>query len=765
MVQALAVLALIAAPAQAQSVQVNIVCHLARAEACAIKGTLRAAPVGARRRPELKLAEATFERGRTVTLELARGLVWELSVEATGWWSATVPVYLGDTASSAVLDVWPESRLKGKLQVPRGESMPAELTLRFAAPTEPKLKPDRTVALPSAAGKPGGDEVCAVEGGAFSCPLPATRLDLKLRARGFISRFYWARSLPAGGDLDLGDVALEPGASLVGLVTTADGPAKPDTCAVTIAPLTAGGLPLPESPRNAARNEESRPDHRGFFSFNGVAPGIYQLEARASGYAPARLAPIEVQPRTEATVREPIVLERPAELVVQVRPAVDAYGKAWALEVAAMDLARGVIEPLFTTPVDQDGRLRRLAMPVGSYRAVLHDSNGATFMAQVFDLTPTSPPVLLEPKLVPVRGKVLLGDRPLSARLWFGGQTHGVSVPMVTEKDGKFDGVLPSEGKWRVEIETEEPKLHRTLAGVEVRVSPSLGVAEVELRLPGTRIAGVVVDEAGSPVQGATVEAVDAAPTALLRATSDAEGGFEVLGLAVGPARVRAHDVTSQGPRSSVDQMVVLAEKVEATPLRLVLTRTTEVVLHVVAESGEPVSAALVYLLSRPRQSVVPQGSTDSSGTIHLDVPARIPDWDAVVMATGYALQAASLHVTGPTEASVDVVRYGGSLDIDLAAPMVADDPSQPVLVVQWDAVQLYGSLLLGWAQFNGRPADSASTHLSLPSMGSGNYRVCLIPWAALLTGASGAPQGSTPCAEGFLPPLGRLTLALPRQH
>lgn len=751
-----------ATAAAAAPVQVTLRCHEVAPQGCSVAGLLYAVPVGGRERAETTPVEVRLSGPGTVTLPLAAKEVWELSVRAPGWWGRTVPVYVAGAGAEAALDIWPESRLEGTLEVPHGESLPSELSLRFGAPVQPRLRPDGTVVLPGGSPEPSGEVVCAVGDARFSCALPAARLDLKLRARSFISHFYWARSLPARGVLELGPVSLQPGASLIGFVTSAEGPAEPGKCTVTLTPVSAGVPPLAELPRGRARAESTTIDDRGFFAFDGIAPGLYEIEAKAPGFAATRLPPMEVRERTEASLRHAIVLERPAELVVAVRPPRDVYEKPWAVEVQALQSARDEVNPLFTTPVDADGRVRRQGIPVGTYRAVLHDSAGAPFMERVFDLTPTSAPVELEPQLVPVRGRALLGDRPLAAELSFGGHRALVRVPMVSGDDGRFDGVLPRQGQWRVEVEAEQPRLHRTLPSVEVKLSPSLGFADVEVHLPDTRLHGTVVDEAGAPVEGATVQAVDATMTPPSRVPSDAAGEFEFAGVAIGLARVSARDVTPSGPRSSAIQVVAVPEHGEPAPIRLVLVRSTDVVVHVAGEGGEPVPGAMVFLLPRPLQvMIIPQGTTDGSGTARLEAPAASRDWDAVFMATGYALQAAALHVEGPTALTVGMVRYGGALEVDLPAPLVWDDPSGPRLYLQWDAFLLEASLLFSWASTNGEPVDVKSRHFSFPAMGEGNYKVCLLTGAAVLGGPLSAGTRPAPCAAGFLPPLGRLILSI----
>jgi uncharacterized GH25 family protein len=74
---------------------------------------------------------------------------------------------------------------------------------------------------------------------------------------------------------------------------------------------------------------------------------------------------------------------------------------------------------------------------------------------------------------------------------------------MESDDEGRFHGILPREGPWRIEVQAAEPAFS-TWARAEVDAGRA-GKATLDIRLPDTRIFGHVVDEQGKPVARADV--------------------------------------------------------------------------------------------------------------------------------------------------------------------------------------------------------------------------------------------------------------------
>jgi len=130
---------------------------------------------------------------------------------------------------------------------------------------------------------------------------------------------------------------------------------------------------------------------------------------------------------------------------------------------------------------------------------------------------------------VPVEGSVVKGERPFATRLQFlGGGSRSTAIRMVSNEKGKFTGLLPREGTWRVGL----VDLHKVINNVLVKRAEGARTAKAQIEVPDNRVTGEVVDENEEPVDGATVTAVDLASGAPEPATTDAHGAFSLEGLA-----------------------------------------------------------------------------------------------------------------------------------------------------------------------------------------------------------------------------------------
>jgi hypothetical protein len=140
---------------------------------------------------------------------------------------------------------------------------------------------------------------------------------------------------------------------------------------------------------------------------------------------------------------------------------------------------------------------------------------------------------------------------------------------MKSDSEGKFHGVLPSEGPWRVEIEAAQLGFP-TWARVEVRANRS-GLAHLDVDLPATRLFGRVVDSQGKPVAKALVSA--AVESADLVTPSGFDGGFEFRALPEGMVALGAESSSGVSGRT----LVPLAEGCDAGPIELRLQATRKV--------------------------------------------------------------------------------------------------------------------------------------------------------------------------------------------
>lgn len=746
--------------------QVALVLHGAPAEHLVVKGTLHLVPVGGTGFAAAKGVDAPIEGPALAPVQLPGDLVWEVRTEAEGWWSKPVTVFVGATATQARVELWPACTVTGHVKVPERERPPEALTLRFRT-TAPATVREGMLVLAEAEKEPFGDATCPVKAGRFQCLIAAGTLDLRAKAKGFVPHYLWAKKLPERGTLDLGTLALQPGSSVAGFVTTAEGPSDPKVCELSLRPLVAGAPPLAEMDRPSARIVKVGPDARGFFVFDGVAAGMYAIEARQPGFALAERAPVRVEERADTELPATIVLERPVTLTIEVRPATDARGAAWTITLFRPVPGKpNTIDKVFDEPlkVSLQGRVERQGVPPGSYEAVLTDSDGTTFLDEDFEVTPASQTLVLETNLVAVTGHVTLADKPLAADIYFGGR-HGsrTANPMHSDEEGQYSGVVSREGKWTVAVEAANPPVKRQLRNVDVKVSPSLGKAEVDLSLPDNKLTGTVVDEDGKPVGKAhiTLTNLDAADHET--AASGDDGTFELSGLAPGHVAVSAWDDTPDGPRNSEETRLELKETGSAPDIKLVLVREVELEIHLVGEGGEPVAGALVWLWVDSAQDATfgsRSVTSDAAGVVKAHLPARVARVVAVVIPPGYAFRAVDVAVERGTPVTVVLSRYGGTLQVRF--PPTADWSDRTELFVGWeDGAFVLGDLLVSWARTNGMSVGPRPTQVTIPQVTSGNYTLCLVPFDAILAGLKENSGGKASCDDGFLPTLGELTLTL----
>jgi hypothetical protein len=757
------VLAVAAAMPGTAPLGVTVVAHAGAKEPAPPTGVLHIVAVGGAGMREASPVSVLFHGSAATDVKLPAGLVWEVRAEAEGWWSPPVTVFVDGAAASASLDLWPACELRGAVTTPEAEKPPPSLAVHFAA-TNPAVVRNGILVVPEKDKPPFGDVACPVKDGRFACTVAAGTLDVKLKAAGFVPHYLWGKKLPAHGQLDLGTLTLKPGASLAGKVSTTEGPADPKACELRLKPLEPGMPRLEEMSRARARVTTTRPDARGFFSFDGLDPGGYTLEARQPGFAPAVRAPIRIEPRSETELSDRLVLERPLTLSVEVRPPEDPNGNPWTVQVLGRTRgAAGQTQDVFKQTASREGTLEKQNVAPGTYVAMLFDGEGQPYLWQEFELSASSPPLVLEIRPVPVTGTVTLGKKPLAADLSFSG--NGIGPTLHSDEHGAFAGVLPHDGSWGVHVTAATPPVQRRLRNVEVKLNPDLKKAEVDLHLPDNRLTGTVVDEGGQPVANAAVTALTKDDVDIANTRSDDDGRFELEGLAGGRVAVRAEDYKREQRRYSDEVNVELDEEGAAAEVRLVLRRANEVVLTVSSETGDPVPGATVLPLGDPSRAgalAFSSLATDASGTVRIPLPSDVERLAGVVLPPGYALQAFDVTLQAGRAASVVVTRFGGTLRLRLPSPLSGQDWSRALLGWQ-DGMLVPSYALLEWAQVNGVAVDYRGTRFTIPQVAPGGYRLCLGPVAQLLAESSSSEghwEGAT-CADGFLPRLGELSLEL----
>lgn len=689
----------------------------------------------------------------SVGLDLPPGSVWRASIDSAAYWSPVELITVDQEGTLppqvASLTLFVTGELTGRLTVPRDEELPREMTARLESPpgSVPVIRRS-TVS-------------CPVEDGRFRCQLPAADLDLRLRARGYVSHYRWAEEVPARSSRDLGSLRLVRGASVVGWLAPPDRVFDYGACRVELAPnLTSEGRTAADRERRKGLVIGARINERGFFELAGVPPGSYRLTLSHPDYAPTSRTPVEVLPNAETELRG-LELFPHARVSVAIQPVVDPFGLPWNVLLLKESVVPGHRDEVVRSPIGDDGWWESGGLEPGQYTLHVLDRYGSRWHGETFDLPPgvSAGPIEIALALTRVAGRVRLGEEPLRALLFFGGRHRVPSVAAKSDAEGLFQVVLPVREEWTVEIESPNPEVEHRLAGVEVPLGDE---AWLELVVPDLSVEGQVVDEAGNAVAGASVRARSAGQPSSGVRSEDPEGRFVFRGLGEGVWDFMAQDLRAGSHRSSELHRVELSNE-QQTPetLRLVLREGRVVTGQVVGPSGRPIVGALVVgLIEQTTQSLtnrVPQATTDVSGVFELRVPAGASGVQLTVMAPGFAVRQVRVDSRDPSPVVLSVEPVGGTL-------ILRSEPSaaNPQTINLFHDYRLFLPLLNHWANLNGIRGN-APGHRVFPAMEPGLYTAC-VGSRTDLSFRTGRPsdEPAVRCVDGFLSPFGQLELVVP---
>ena len=719
--------------------------------------SVRQATLRARSLSEEGSAEKTFEVRVPGSLEipLERKRIWHFELEGKGLWSPGATIYTAPDLETVTLDAWAASRLTGKLRVEKGEEPPKAIKVRFQ-PSE------KTGGSPAEKTLP-----CTVESLDFDCVLPAGKLDLRIRASGFISRYFWDVTLEAGTPRNLGALSLKRGSSLTGIVETADDSLLTETARVELRPYASGA---PRGPRTEDRDEFSAERHpigaKGFFHIEGIAPGTYALTVRQEGFAPASMAPVSILRNAESEIRDPIVLMRPLDLEVFIDPPVDGYGRPWSIQLLSEGFYPGHLDTIADKRLSESGGFEVSNVAPGRHYLLVSDSQGSRFARETIDLSEQSSSFEVELDLVEIEGEIFLGDEPLAAKLWFGGKTGQQRIPIESDTDGWFEGILPRAGAWRIDVRAESPEVSRNLVDIEIPEPTHGQPVFVELEVPNTTLSGLVIDPSGRPIQETSVVTAVSIETGLdsmIQKQTDEEGTFEFQGLEPGIYRLTAETSLDGRRAASEPTTVILSEERETDRIELVV-RAMDEIRGVVESSDGSIPGAIVRIRpltgGRSTTQLWPEGLTNRQGRFALQVPAASDRLEILVGAAGHELKLFSVLSPIDQPLRLRVEKLGGTLLIDLGD--AASHESTLVPMVFQDGKAVGGPPgWLRWASSNGEPNHDPSRIL-IPLMAPGEYLVCLLKpternamvWNLV------SPNLQT-CRGGYLQPHGRLEIDL----
>lgn len=671
------------------------------------------------------------------SVDLRPDVSWEARFEGKGLWGETVAIP-PQQAGPFRLRVFPTGRIHGNVTLPAGEKPLSSLALRLQPSFEARAERlDATI-------------LCPVEKGKLACEIPAGKLDLRLRAEGGLAPLYlWGAQISPGKDTNLGDLKLRRGASVSGWVQTAEGRPPSSGCRLKLTPASA----TPDEPKVGDQigktSLEVTPNDRGFFQILGVPPGRYELIASQPGYAETRRSPIDVRPDLESQVIERLVLARPVTFDIALDPPFEPYGSPWRIELSQRSDPTELPSSFVTGTASREGVWHVPGIAPGTWELRVLGDQKAVWHQEFLEIKPGQPSLQIDVPVLRVDGRLLIGKEPLAATLWLS-RKDGRRLRFDSDDRGRFSGVLPEEGLWYPQIQSETEKLRLSLEPVEIKPPKGKNLATVEIRVPDTKLSGQVVDEAGQPVPVAQLILRHMEKNWTDQLEADEKGEFSVRGLHPGPLLVKAQD----DERQSEFVPTSLPEEGEAPWLRIVVRKLQTFEGRVISPAGGVPGAMILAGTPMNSQGAAngAQAICGADGSFHLELPPGATALSLAVFPPGYAMRLMTVPVSPGQPIEIPVEPQGGTLTLEWT-----DGGPTPLLV--HGGTFAVPSMLKIWGRMQGSRA-SGSGRLVLTNVEAGPYNLCT--GAAVSRLKQGGEPPAASCAGGFLAPNGELVLRVP---
>lgn len=483
----------------------------------------------------------------------------------------------------------------------------------------------------------------------------------KVTAEGLVPARIEDAELIPGQPLDLGEIRLEPGATVRGVVLDKGSKAPVGGAAILVE--EGGGLAgmLRQMDPNQRPAAITGPDGR--FTLSGIAPGQLALRVESDRFAPTKTA-LEIQPGVP-----------PADLTVDLGPGGSIEG--FVRDKSGLPLAHYMITATtgfgaslrLITSTDEVGHYRLENVPPGDYMVVSMPTprgggggDDATAQAEMMSkmqmqsvkVEEARPAVLNFPAgggaAITVKGVVRRGASPVESRVFFFKTDAANAVQDLastqTGPDGAFEVRLAGSGEYRAAVMPVEARPGDVGTSVKFTVPDGKAVVDQDLVLSEAEVSGQVTDlDSGQPLKGARIVAaqldaageIDERTTSTGSATSDEDGRYAVVGLEPGKWRLavlhEGHGSETIGPVEVKPDARVEGQNAALRPAR-------PMVFVIRDESGQPLEGAMVLRLDL---------GTAGAG-IGLDLGSDVDGraavryladgtYDLAVVASGYALR------------------------------------------------------------------------------------------------------------------------------
>lgn len=688
--------------------------------------------------------------GAAAELPLAGDVVWRLEVRGEGMWAAPQVVATGAREEAIALAVYPLGSVSARLEGAAGE-LPGELS-------------GLVTGAPGRSGPPATPVACRVEALTLRCPVPAVPIDLQVRIPGHAGFYLWEISPARGKALDLGPQRLVPGASVVGWVESEAGQ-RLAGIEVALDPDLIGSSLTHDLTRRIQDPPRAKTNPRGFFQIAGLDPAFVRLRAGDPTLGRGEVGGLELLGGAETRLAGPLTLMRPREVEILVTTPAARGGAPWKIRVNRRDLPGHGTE-VAQGLTDAAGRFRAHGLLQGQHSAVAEGPSGEGAGWVEFGV-PGPEQVVIEVTLVEIEGTVSFAGDPLAAELWFGGR--GGAAPVRSGEDGRFAGVLPREGLWRLDVVAPAAHVERRMEGIEVRRRADGRPTQLAIELPDTRLSGRVVDSQKAGVPGALVTIVVSEESTAFWSFTDDGGRFRLAGLGEGELVVSAEGRLASGRFGKAPPRTVRIREGERESEGLELELRTGRTLRgrVVGTAGEPVAFAWVesYALAGVEfaDSFAHEAVSGADGVFELTVPEGA---DRLLLsyggASGTALRTVLFDVRGEEGPTLELERRGGEVRVHLPGVPQPGGPGAEQVFLFQNGVALPPSVLSQWARAHG-VALGPSAELAVPQLAPGQYSACLLTGEERLAvdRAPGAFAPGPGCRSGYLDAGGLLELDL----
>lgn len=636
-----------------------------------------------------------------------------ISIASELFWSE-VPSIRSEERDGGVVEifVWPRATFRASFVGDDVNHLDAA-SLRFFHPRLPRSEEE--LGIP----EPGVD--CDVTKGVLACDGPGGQWDLLLKAEGYAPVFFWGFQVDDKGVVDLGEIRLVKGATVVGHVRQGEGVefasfAKP--IQATLIPRFDHSASLTTAEHLADVRKRALVTNvgtNGAFQFTGVPLGAYDLVIESPGLSRTDLKLLIAGSRLYDL--SDVELHRSvAQYTIRIVPALDPHGLPWTVWLRGENDPQASLESLSTEATQGVALFEDLS--TGKYLASIVDSQRSLWGHRPLDVRPDSETealIALSPP-VAIVGTVVLGDDPLPAEVRFTmREKNTLRVMLEADEAGRFVGALPKEGKWQVSIE-EELRMWRLPEPIEVAAGDQSRFT-LEIKLPSSVVVGRVINPfAGDHRSDIEVRQDDG--KALFAAKSDADGHFELRGLEAGEYSISARAENS----SSVSERISVEEDQIASPITLVLKPLRELRGAVKTASGEPVLDAIVLTAGGRRASA----HTDVDGTFNVNVD------DAgramLVTAPGLPVRITKIPENGISDINLFLGDVGGALELalDEFLAIALANPADYSLTLEYEGAQVSHRDLFAVTN----PVEHG-TSLTIPNLEPGTYIACMVASSA----------------------------------